>query len=261
MRMHGTALILLFSGLFFFTAAGAQTLSIRADQWMPMNGDPGAPRPGFAIEILHAIFRPMGIRIDYQLDSWSRSVRLARNGDIDCIVGVYRGEAPDLLFPQQPLAFDETAFYVAAGSDWRYQGVDSLSGERVGVIDGYSYGDVVDDWLASDAGQASVAVVYGLQPLRRNLRKLLAGRLDVIIESPFVMEAMIRELRLSGAITEAGRIESPPTPLYLACSPARETSARYLSEFDDGMAMLRESGELARIMARYGLSVPPQVAR
>ena len=157
------------------------------------------------------------------------------------------------------MGYDETAFYVVADSDWRYTGVASLNGHRVGVIDGYNYGGVVDQWLASEAGQASAATVHGLQPLERNLRKLLAGRLDVVIESPFVMEAMIRELNLSAAVIEAGRAETPPTPLYMACSPARDSSQRLLEMFDQGMFKLRDSGELERIMTRYGLSVPAPV--
>ena len=188
------------AGLMLVGTVAAQTLVVRADHWMPLNGMPDAPRPGFAIEILHHIFGAHDIRVDYQLDSWTRSVRQARNGDIDCVVGAYRGEAPDLMYPQQPLGYDETAFYVLSEDAWRYQGVESLEGQRLGVIDGYNYGTPLDEWLATPEGERAAQAIHGREPLKRNLRMLLAGRLDVIVESPFVMQALLRDLGLSEVV-------------------------------------------------------------
>ena len=42
----------------------AETISVRADVWMPYNGEPGAEKPGYGIEILKAVFGPQNIEID-----------------------------------------------------------------------------------------------------------------------------------------------------------------------------------------------------
>lgn len=234
-------------------------ISVRSDEWYPVNGLPGAERPGFAIEILRAIFEPQGIRVDYSLSGWSRSLELARTGQVDCVIGAYRADAPALLFPRSAVALDDVAFYVASASSWRYQGLDSLEGVVLGAIADYSYGELMDGYLNAHAGEDRVQLIHGMEPLRRNIRKLLSGRVDVLLESPLVMEATVEQEGLAEALIEAGRI-GLSEPIYLACAPDKSSSPVYLRLFDEGMARLRANGELARIMDRYGLPLPPEPA-
>ncbi|MGB1222216.1 MAG: substrate-binding periplasmic protein [Alcanivoracaceae bacterium] len=230
----------------------AQSLSVRADYWYPVNGEPDAERPGFAIEILRAIFQPLGIAVDYRLSGWSRSLEMAHIGQIDCVVGAYAGDAPELLYPATAMAVDDTAMYVVTGNNWRYQGLSSLDGLTVGVIADYSYGEQMDAYLAGRFGDPLLQYLHGKHPLERNVQKLLAGRVDVLIESPLVMEAMLGGSPHAGKLVEAGRMNLRQR-IYVACSPARDTSAQILTLFDQGMEKLHRQGELRRIMARYGL--------
>lgn len=230
----------------------AQTLTVRADYWYPVNGEPDAEKPGFAIEILRAIFEPVGIAVDYRLSSWSRSLEMAHTGQIDCVVGAYAGDAPDLLYPAIAMAIDDTAMYVVAGNDWRYHGLSSLDDLIIGAIADYSYGEQMDSYLASRQGDQRLQYLHGKHPLQRNVQKLLAGRIDVVIESPLVMEAMLREHPQAGALQEAGRMDLRQR-IYVACTPEKDTTANVLLLFDQGMEKLHRQGELQRIMAGYGL--------
>ena len=235
-------------------------LSVAADEWFPVNGQPASDHPGFAIEILEAIFEPLGIDVDYRLSGWSRSLEMARNGQVDCVIGAYHGDAPALLFPRTPVALDDLAFYVDAASQWQYQGPASLDQVSIGAIADYSYGELLDGYLREHASEDRIQMIHGLKPLERNIGKLLSGRIDVLVESQLVMESMIERQRLGGKVREAGRI-GLSEPVFLACSPDKSTTPEYLRLFDEGMARLRESGELARIMTRYGLPVPPLPAQ
>lgn len=232
--------------------AVAEPLSVRADYWYPLNGEPDSERPGFAIEILRGIFSDSEWEIDYQLADWSRSLELARDGRIDCVVGVYRSEAPKLAYPETPLAWDTAAFYVRADSDWRYHDPSSLQDVSVGLIAGYGYGEKLDRYIVEHRGDERLRFMHGHQPLRRNLKKLMRGRVDVLVESPFVMESQLRRMGLSDQVREAGRV-GQRMPLYFACNPDREGVTGLLSDFDRGMRELRETGEVGEIMSRYKL--------
>lgn len=248
-------LVLFLLGVLFPLTLRAESLTVRADEWMPVNGDPAAERAGFAIDLLRAVFEPLGMSVDYRLSGWSRSLDLVRSGEIDCIVGAFKPEAPELVYPETPLGYDVTAFYVRSDDDWRYHGIESLSGRQIATIADYSYGEPVDGWLSENSGQ--VQVMHGLKPLARNLQKLLSGRVDVLVESPLIMDWMLRSQGLAASVREAGRANMAYTPLWLACSPRRARSTDLVRLFDEGIARLEATGDIIPLMARYGLTWPP----
>lgn len=62
----------------------------------------------------------------------------------------------------------------------------------------------------------------------------------------------LQELNLSGELVSAGTLTSS-TPMYIACSPVKDISKQLVKWVDEGTRKLRKSGELAKIMAKYGL--------
>lgn len=234
-------------------AAPADTLRLRADHWYPFNATPGDERPGFTIEVLEQIFSAHDTVVDYQLTSWSRALELAHSGEADCVVGAYRDEARGLLFPHQHFAVDIPTFYVRAGDDWRYRGDASLAGKVVGVISDYSYGAVFDGWMQAHPRQLNVA--SGRRPLLNNVRMLLAGRVDVLVETPVVMNALLVEHGLAGMLHEAGAAGDGEGRLYLACTNSPRGQL-LVERFDEGWSRLRANGALAGIYQRYGVALP-----
>lgn len=235
----------------------AETISVRADQWFPVNGHPDAARPGFGIEILNEVWRSPDYRIDYRLMPWSRSLEMVRSGQHDCVIGAFVTDAPDFRFPREPLAFDSAAVYVSRGSSLEYNGLDSLESVRLGVIGSYSYGAAFDDWLARHADSKTVEVMKGSDALERNIRKLLSGRLDALVESPLVMESKLKKMNLSERIEHLAPV-SDPMPMFVACSPVLDARP-WLDAFDKGMVHLRESGQLEAIYRRYGIDAARQL--
>lgn len=231
----------------------AEMLRLRADHWYPFNATPGDARPGFTIEVLEQIFSAHDTALDYQLTSWSRALEQAYGGEADCVVGAYREEAPGLLFPRQHFAVDVPTFYVLAEDTWRYQDEASLDGRLVGVIADYSYGEKFDAWMKLHPRQVNVA--SGYRPLLNNVRMLLAGRVDVLVETPVVMDALLAEHGLEGVLREAGTEPSGDGRLYLACTNSPR-GHQFTEQFDAGWERLQASGVLAEIYGRYGVAPP-----
>lgn len=244
---------LILTALLLASGARAETLHVRADAWFPVNGDPASMRPGFAIELLHQIFAPLHIEVDYQLVGWSRALEMANSGETDCVVGSYKTEAPKLVFPDTPLAFDTSAFYVLRDQSWRYTGITSLADVSVAVIAGYNYGGQIDAWV--DSAPANAVVAHGRTPLQNNLRMLLAGRVDTLVESPLVMGALLEGQGLEGKVIEAGRI-AEQQPFYFACTPRGERGRRFIRLYNEGVQRLRQGSELHHIYARYRVPEP-----
>jgi polar amino acid transport system substrate-binding protein len=121
------------------------------------------------------------------------------------------------------------------------------------VIGGYRYGEPLDDELAALAGGSQLYVAKGERPLERNIRMLLAGRVELVLEVAPVFAARAAGMGVQEQVRELDRV-GVPDPIYIACSAARASSPAYLKLLDEGIRALRASGELQRILDRYGMT-------
>lgn len=228
----------------------AETIRLRADSWFPVNGDPAAARPGYGIEVLSRVWSRY--TLDYQLMPWARSLDAVRAGDADCVIGAFPSDAPDLLYPRQPLGKDGVGVYVLQADSWVYDGVESLQRRNVAVISEYSYGDELDKWLGDPRNAIRVQMAHGAEALEGNIRKLLAGRVDVLLESPMIMNNALRRLNLDRLVRLAGEGQAAQ-PFYIACTPGNPGVAEWLEAFDRGVLALKASGEWQELLSSYGI--------
>tara|TARA_R110002049_G_scaffold99587_5_gene242427 strand:+ start:727 stop:1497 length:771 start_codon:yes stop_codon:yes gene_type:complete len=231
----------------------AETLTIRSDRWYPINGDPNDTAPGYMIEIAKEILTPKNITVDYQISPWARAIVKAKQGRIDCIVGAYKSDVPNFLFPELAWGMDQNFFYVKEDNPWRYTNFDSLLNTKIGLIHKYSYTKELERFAKEAKNKAIFDYTFGENALKQNIAKVLAGRLTATIESYLVMPEKLSLLGLENKLIPAGSI-GEPTPMYIACSPKKESSKVYVKWFDEGLTTLRENGRLNAILAKYGLS-------
>ena len=229
------------------SAARAETLTLRSDYWCPYNCTPGGEPPGYMIEIARKVFEPAGYTIDYQLMPYDEAIEAARKGEITAVVGAARKDAPDLAFTASSQGTTTYAFASAKGSGFVYKGVESLKGIRLGAIQDYTYDAAIDAHIAAGEG---VTLVSG-DTATRDLVQLLADRkVDVIIEGDAVLDYTIAEMGMTNLFDLF--VASEGAPVYIAFSPAHPKVAELVTLLDKGVADLRTSGELAKIMRRYG---------
>lgn len=241
--------------LFFYclcASVRADTVTILADEWYPMNGSPNASNPGYMVEVAQQILEAHGHTLDYRLVPWKRSIIEVRKGNADCIFGAYKTDAIDFIFPAESLGKVEFTFYAHHNFDWTYQGLDSLSSIRLGVISGYSYSPEIDNYIKKNRNRPSVQLMTGEKALEKNIRKLMANRIDVIVEFEQVMREKLMQLELVSKLKSVGSL-IPAEYIYIACSPNKESSSYYTQLFSQGILSLRKSGELKKILDKYGL--------
>ncbi|MDG9930011.1 MULTISPECIES: transporter substrate-binding domain-containing protein [unclassified Pseudomonas] len=249
------ALIALLASLSAPLAARGETLVIAADPWCPINCAADAERPGIFVELARDIFAEAGIEVRYETRNWARVLQQVRRGEINAAVGAGREDAPDFLFTDTPVALSRNCFYTLPASTWRYTGVDSLPGVRLGVINDYSYGELINAYVeAHRRDDQHVQVAAGDRALEINLNKLRLGRLDVVLENSWVLQAHLAARGRPVEVREAGCRE-PDVPIYLAFSPAREDSARYVELFERGLRRYRADGRLEALLRAYGVDL------
>ena len=232
--------------------ANADTVTIRADEWYPVNGGEKSAQPGYMIEIAKEILMKNGHSLDYQTLPWVGSIAMVRKGTYDCVVGADASDAPDFLFSKNTWGKIKPVMYVKQGDTWRYGGIPSLSNKQLGIIGSYAYSDELDQYIANHKDSHKVQEVKADKALRQNIGKLLSGRIDVLVEFDLIMEAKLAELNFSDKVIAAGDVTQGES-LYIACGPNKASSAKYIELFSNGLTKMRENGQLQSILDKYGL--------
>lgn len=229
------------------TAAEAITV-VAPDFWCPFSCKAGAAQEGFTIDILRAIFVPLGRPVRYHNLNYARALVAVRAGRYTATSPTYKDEAPDFIFPSTPISRNRYCFYTTPDSHWQYKHAASLAGQRVGIVQGYAYGKEIDQAVAQ--GLAAFEVNYGEDLSYRLARKLMLGRLDSFVEDENLINyTMARHADVR--LRQAGC--APVSYSYFALSPALAESRTLAREFDEGIARLHESGQLERLLKPYGL--------
>lgn len=250
--MRLRALLLAFPSLLLVLNAGAETLRLRADSWMPYNGAPADPLPGYAIEIARTIYQAHGITLDYQTMPWGDALKAAAAGEIEAVVGANKEEADGLVLPAHSIGLPRIALIVARENPWRYENVSSLRRIRLGVVLDYKYWPLLDDYIAKSQ-EPQVRKFSGDQPLDEALSALLAGQIDVIAETSSVFAWAIQNGRRPATAFRIVYLHEGD-PVYFAFTAKSAVGRHYAKLFDDGLRDMRQNGELANILRRYGLS-------
>jgi len=229
------------------TLAQSETLSVAADEWYPVSGDPADGREGYMIDLLRLIFEKQGINVDYRLMSWDKALEQVNGGYVDCVVGALKSEAPALLYPSVSWGKDQSALYVRKRDAWDYSGdLESLSQRSVGVILDYGYGEQLDAFFHEHAGH-SVHFASGKVPLVDNINDTLSGKLDTLVETKIVMQATLHLLGLKPAFRWVADI-GPAAELYVGCHNSKK---RWIAMIDSAMTDLLSSGQVDRLLESY----------
>lgn len=223
------------------------------DYWCPFSCKAGAAQEGFTVDIVREIFTAAGHQVRLVNENYSRALLDVRAGTYTATPSTFRNEAPDFVFPAQPISRNRYCVYVAPGNHWAYRGAASLAQlKRVGVIRGYSYGTALDAAIKAAPQRFEVHTGDGLT--ERMLRQLQLQRMDAFIEEENLVAYTVKhhpELAARSAGCEA------PSYAYMAFSPRLPQAQDYARLFNEGMKKLRRSGRLKAILADYGLAEWP----
>lgn len=248
--------------LIFFAAApearaakGEPIITIAADVWCPINCAPGSDKPGVGIELAKRVFEPQGYSVRYIVLPWGRALEKAEKGEVDAVVGVNHRESDTLIFPRRSVFAISDDIYVRADDPLHFESAGSLDGRRVGIVHDYGYKPELSVYLENRKSEpGAVQEVSGENALQQNIRKLIAGRIDALVDNRTVVEETLQEMGLQGRLRLAGSFQ--PQNVYLAFSSHLSRSAAFAASFDRGVDALKTSGALTAIYARYGLEPP-----
>ncbi len=214
-------------------------------------------KKGYVVDIAEAIYLSYGYDVIIRNLPWSRAIDMVSKGRADAVINILKKSAPGLIYPKEPISSISGAVFVHKSVNWSYSGGASLSKVKLGLIRGYGYGDGNPD-LANyiehyTDDPSRIMWVTGSSPLKRIMQMIMHGRINATIDEKNVGEYVIRMMGLEDEIFYAGNTTPIPEFSYMAFAPNNKDSEMLAKMFDEGISQLRRSGELDRILGKYGL--------
>jgi polar amino acid transport system substrate-binding protein len=222
--VHRSAIVLFFTALVTLVVA-AQTKPLRlvSTEWPPFTNEPGQPR--FALDLVEAAFGRVGLSSQTSIVAAAKFTPSLLNGPFDGSAAAWKDPERDrvLLF-SQPYLENRLILVGRTGADVSAATLADLKGKRVGIVEGYSYGEAIDT-----AGPAFVRATSE----EESLRQLLGGQVDYVLMDEIVVQYIV-DHHSDEARTKLqfGSASLLTRPLYLAIRRAYPAAQSIVDRFN-----------------------------
>lgn len=217
-----------------------------ANAWPPFL-DPDVPGQGLSIEIVKAAFAARGYTFDHKFIPWARAVNEVKKGKIDILPDTwYTGERSNFLMFSKPYASNQVKFIKKTGTPFEYEGMESLTGKKIGIILKYGYGD--------EFMNAKNFTRDGVSDFVTNIKKLVSGRIDLTLEDEIVAKSILskKDPALLKQI-EFTKKSYSSNDLHVTCGLANPRHEEIINAFNKGLETIKADGTLKGIFERYGI--------
>lgn len=243
----GLRTLLAGAGLALCVGAWAQRIRIGAeDDWRPYSYVVDGKPVGFVVDLVRAAWAAAGVEVDLVPLPYARCMKEVDNGTLAGCFDTLRDPRTEsrYLWHRKPLFKARIGIYgrsQGAATSGRVEPADLL-GHRIGVTNGYDYGEAFDNdnRMRRDVAPSDLT----------SLRKLVAGRVDYALVFDRVAQEIARvHPELGQGFVQRGVLVEPL--LYLSFTLRQPGLEALVARFDAGLDKIHKSGEYARIEARW----------
>jgi polar amino acid transport system substrate-binding protein len=222
-----------------------KVISLAATEWPPYVSQQLANN-GFVSEIITQAFTRVGYSVELSFMPWKRALQKVEAGHYDAAYpAYYSAERARIYALSQPFSAGPIGFYKRKDRDISYQTLRDLQPYRIGVVRGYVNTSALDavTFLEKDIADND----------EQNLRKLLKGRVDLI-----VIDKLTAQYLLHTAIPEGGRyVEFLHPPLaekriHVLFSRQTKDFEKIRHDFDRGLQQILADGMMQQILEKHG---------
>ena len=235
-------------------AMAVQPLVIAAeDDWYPYSASNDGEAVGFAVDVVREAFLAAGQPVRFEVMPYARCMKLVKAGkQLGCFdTSKDASLSKDYLWHQRPLFRARIMIFGPPGKGTRPVRVQDLNGKRVGLTNGYTYSDAIDqnpqvnkDWSLRDID---------------SLRKLAAGRVDYALVFEQVAAWLLAqdETDLRQRVTAQGEVKT--MELFLSFSKTYPDAPHWVKVFETGLQRIHQNGRYQQLEQQWfkSASVPP----
>jgi len=226
------------------TPGRALTITAVANPWPPFI-DPQNQEEGLSMAIIRAAYKKSGFKVKLIYMPWSRAEIWVKSGKFDILPDTWLSEKRKAyLLYSNPYATNRIKFIKKKGDKFKFHGLNSLEGKKIGTIRGYQYDN--------EFMNSNLFVREETSSFIQNIRKLIHRRLDLVIADEIVAKVYITKKYPSLLnyidFTEKALAEKK---LYVTCGKKNKNSKTIIESFNNGLKFIKENGTYGKIMGKY----------
>lgn len=204
---------------------------------------------GYNVDLTRAVARVMGLNVEIRLGAWAELHNDLRSGKIDVLQGMSYSEERALMADFSPPHTIVHHSIFARKGEAGSPTLADLRGKAVVVLED----GIMQEFLRSRKIGARIVTA----PTHADVLRLLAsGRYDYALMAKLPGLYLIRELGLANL-----EAVGDPVSAQNYCFAVNKGNAVLLSHFNEGMAILKNTGEYQRIYNRWlGVLEPPGIS-
>ncbi|MDX1451727.1 MAG: transporter substrate-binding domain-containing protein [Oleiphilaceae bacterium] len=240
-------LVLLFCLQSLQTGTAQTNVRVVTDAWAPYAFESEGKLVGADVDVAYEVFKSLGVGAHIEILPWKRCLSLVKEQKADAILAVSLTEKRKsfLHYPTEPVSYGQTVFFAKQGHKIDSINLNNPFNLRVGAMLGYSYCHELDESRLLDSASR-------VSSLEQNFKKLLLGRIDLLVEVDAVGLYTAKQL---GVADKVKVVPSAPFCFggnYLAF--AKKTGMDVLSQsFSDALIEFKKTPQYNAILAEYGL--------
>lgn len=216
-----------------------QTIQIATLEYPPFIYSENDQVKGPISEKVRDVFQELGINVIIKIYPIARGLFMVTKGDADAYFSLKKTPEREkqLLFTNEPLIQQPFVFFTTKESGIVWTGsIEDIKKYKIGVVSKTSYGAVFDNYVRNGI----ITNLDEAQTFEQNIRKLIAGRVDLVINSYDVGLTLLDKLQVENIIAL-----SPPVEVvysYLAFTKAKNYS-ELVEKYD---ILLKEKNKLKK---------------
>ncbi|MFZ6676193.1 substrate-binding periplasmic protein [Undibacterium sp. Xuan67W] len=250
-RLISVTLTLTFAFAVTTGIACAETINLMGeDDWYPYSAQKNGQLRGFAVDVIEAAYASVNLQVNFVAAPYARCLMLVKSGQqLGCFDSLKDVKlTQDFLFHKEPIFKAMIGIYAKSDQPESRLNAASLSGHKVGLTHGYTYGDEVEK---------NPQIVREIAPSDlSNFRKLLRGRSDYSLVYTRIADYLIAtyptefkdKFKLLGIAVE--------DKLYVSFSKKQPDAERYANLLDKGLSIIRSNGTYQKIEQKWRTPAP-----
>lgn len=241
-------------------AATDCTLKVGWDPWEPYQyQDADGTMRGMDVEIVRELAKGAGCGVSFTRGAWKELLAGVKDGTVDVLMAATPTDDRQVYASFSPSYRRESFVVLTRSSDESSLGAVDLgrmvkAGKRIGLTDGYYYGEAVTSVIQADESRSA----FVLAPVAElNYTKLVSGELDALIDDPNVAAAIVKRKGLGDQVMRSSTdITSGDVSFMFSKKSVPEST---VWKFNSSLVARRGDGSLERLIARYqgGLMMAP----
>lgn len=200
------------------------------------------PHGGGISRITTEAYKTEGYTVKYEWLPIRRAVFLARKGVVDGFIAGQKTPEREAVFDfGEPITSEDVVFFHLKSRNFDWNSVADLKGLRIGsIIGAKGYGDAF-----YQAEKAGVFQVDYTTEFHLSLKKLLAGRIDILVIHKQVGLALIEKIFSAEDRTKLTYHKKPldSSNYYIMFSRQNGRGQEIIDAFDSGLQKLKKSGK------------------